>query len=182
MSAKVVTGKVRISYPNIFAPRAFNEGDKAKYSAQLIIPKSDKKTLKKLRDAEEAAKQAGIERFGAAWAKKGVRSVLHDGDEDADERPELADSYYLSVSSPRKPFVVDRARELILDPDEIYGGCYVFAALGAYPYDMMGNRGVSFGLDGIQKVADGEPFDGRSRAEDVFGVLDDDDDDEDFGI
>ena len=69
-----------------------------------------------------------------------------------------------------------------IDPDEIYGGCYVFAALGAYPYDMMGNRGVSFGLDGIQKVADGDPFDGRSRAEDVFGVLDDDDDDEDFGI
>ena len=34
---------------------------------------------------------------------------------------------------------------------------------------MNGNNGVACGLNNVQKVADGEPLTGRSRAEDDFG-------------
>ncbi|HCU9050557.1 TPA: DUF2815 family protein, partial [Staphylococcus aureus] len=43
---KVITGKVRASYANIFKPRSMQEGQEAKYSISLIIPKSDTSTIK----------------------------------------------------------------------------------------------------------------------------------------
>jgi len=38
---KVVTGKVRFSYANVFTPVASEEGKTPKFSVSLIIPKSD---------------------------------------------------------------------------------------------------------------------------------------------
>ena len=48
-----------------------------------------------------------------------------------------------------------------------------------YPFNTNGNRGVACGLQNIQKWCDGEPLNGRVRAEDEFDALDDADD-EDF--
>jgi len=45
---KVVTGKVRFSYVNVFEPRAMQEGGDKKYSVLLLIPKTDKVTIKKM--------------------------------------------------------------------------------------------------------------------------------------
>ena len=44
---KVVTGKCRLSYVHVFEPHAHEADQKAKYSVSLLIPKSDKKTIKK---------------------------------------------------------------------------------------------------------------------------------------
>jgi hypothetical protein len=49
---KVITGKVRFSYANVFEPKSVN-GSTPKYSVSLIIPKSDKKTLTKINRAIE---------------------------------------------------------------------------------------------------------------------------------
>ena len=46
---KVVTGKVRLSYAHLFKPVAITEGQEPKYSVCLLIPKSDKKTLGKIK-------------------------------------------------------------------------------------------------------------------------------------
>ena len=44
--------------------------------------------------------------------------------------------------------------------------------------DEPGNRGMTFGLENVQKVRDGEMLGGgASRAEDDFDVLEDDEDD-----
>ena len=51
MATKVVTGLVRLSYVNIFKSRSFSEGQDAKYSVCVLIPKDDKKTLKAIRAA-----------------------------------------------------------------------------------------------------------------------------------
>ena len=48
---KVITGKVRFSYVNIFRSRAFQPGQDEKYSICLLIPKRDKETVKKIRAA-----------------------------------------------------------------------------------------------------------------------------------
>ena len=57
MATKCVTGKVRFSYVNIFKSRSFREGQEAKYSICLLIPKSDEKTVRKIRKAiDEAVK------------------------------------------------------------------------------------------------------------------------------
>ena len=64
-----------------------------------------------------------------------------------------------------------------MEPEEIYSGCYVRASINAYAFNIQGNSGVSFGLNNIQKVRDGEPLGGGgSKAEDDF----DDDFEDDF--
>ena len=60
MSTKVVTGKVRFSYVNIFKSRAFQADQDAKFSICLLIPKEDKATLKKIKAAIDEAIQEGI--------------------------------------------------------------------------------------------------------------------------
>ena len=58
MSTQITTGKVRFSYCNLFTPRAVQEGATPKYSVTLLIPKSDKATMQKIKAAmDEAAYQ-----------------------------------------------------------------------------------------------------------------------------
>lgn len=48
----------RISFTNIWEPKAIQDSE-PKYSVSCVIPKSDKKTLAKIRAAVEAAKKDG---------------------------------------------------------------------------------------------------------------------------
>ena len=43
----------------------------------------------------------------------------------------------------------------------------------AFTYDTKGNKGVSFGLNNVQKVKDDEPLGNFSRAEDDFDEVED---------
>ncbi len=38
-----------------------------------------------------------------------------------------------------------------------------------------GNKGIACGLNNLQKIRDGEPLGGKSRAEDDFAIEDDED-------
>ena len=86
----------------------------------------------------------------------------------------------MSVSSKAQPGIVDRDKMPVLDASEVYSGCFVRVALGAFAYNNSGNKGISFGLNHVQKLRDGEPLGGITRAEDEFDDLDDDQDDEDL--
>ncbi|MEV2294639.1 ssDNA-binding protein, partial [Paenibacillus larvae] len=57
-ATKVVTGKVRLNYANIWEPKE-GDGGALKYSAAILIPKEDKETLRKIKAATEAAKELG---------------------------------------------------------------------------------------------------------------------------
>ncbi len=72
MSTKVVTNRVRFSYVNIFRSRAFQEGQDAKYSICLLIPKEDKKGIAKIRAAIEEAVQEGI---SSKWGGKKPKNL-----------------------------------------------------------------------------------------------------------
>ena len=67
----------------------------------------------------------------------------------------------------------------ILDSSELYSGIIGRASINFYAFNSNGNRGIACGLNNIQKLSDGTPLGGHSRAEDDFADLDDDDD-EDF--
>lgn len=101
---KIITGKVRFSYVNIFKSRAFQAGQDAKYSICLLIPKEDKATIKKIRAAINAAVQDGI---ASKWGGKkpgNLKLPLRDGDaERADEAPEYEGMYFLNCNSNQKP-------------------------------------------------------------------------------
>lgn len=177
MSTKVITGKVRASFVHVFEPSSVNESD-PKYSCSLIIPKSDDQTVTAIREAIEEAKQEGAPKWGGK-VPLNLKIPLRDGDVDRPDDPNYADSFFVNANSKEKPGVVDRRRIPITDPLEVYSGCYVRASLNFYPFNTNGNRGVAAGLGNIQKWSDGEPLNGRVRAEDEFGALDAEDD-EDF--
>ena len=87
---------------------------------------------------------------------------------------------FLNAKSNSKPGIVDADLNEILDPDEVYSGCYGRASINLYPYDFNGNRGIGAGLNTIQKLKDDDRLGGgRATTEEDFG--DDYDDEEDFG-
>ncbi len=55
----------------------------------------------------------------------------------------------------------------IIDPTEIYAGCYCKASVNAYLWDNMG-QGVSIGFLALQKVKDGKPFSAFADAAEDF--------------
>lgn len=50
----------------------------------------------------------------------------------------------------------------------VYAGVFARVSLTCYAYDVRGNKGVTFGLNNLQVVKDGERLDGRSDAADEF--------------
>lgn len=176
MSTKVITGKARASFVHVFEPQSVN-GSEPKYSCSLIIPKSDTRTIQAIQAAIEQAKQEGVSKFGGK-VPANLKTPLRDGDIDRPDDAAYADSYFVNANSKEKPGVVDRKRVPITDPLELYSGCYVRASINFYAFNTNGNRGVAAGLGNIQKWEDGEPLNGRVRAEDEFDALDAEDDDD----
>lgn len=175
-TTKVVTGKVRLSYLHVFKAVAIEEGSEPKFSASIIIPKSDKETIAKIQKAIEVAKVAGKDKLAG---KGKLKLPLRDGDEEREDDEAYAGCYFLSASSKTKPGIVDKNLDPIMEQDDIYSGCYGRVSINFYAFNTAGNKGIGCGLNNIQKLADGEPLgSGRSKPEDDFsdsGDFDDDD-------
>lgn len=159
MSTTVTTGKVRLSYAKLFQPSAAPGSDKLKYSLSVIIDKEDTATIEKINKAIAEAKQNGASKWGGKVPAK-LKTPLRDGDEDRPDDPAYAGKMFFNCSSERKPGVVDRNLNAILDPSEVYSGCYGRVNVNFYAYDSNGNRGIAAGLNHVQKLADGEPLGG----------------------
>ena len=166
--AKVVTGKVRFSYANVFSPKAAQEGATPKYSVSIIIPKSDTKTIADINAAFEKVKTASATLFGGSVPKM-LKGGLRDGDAEKDDAA-YANSYFINANSVNKPGVVDNDLNPIIDPSEFYSGCFGRASITFYPYNSNGSKGIACGLNNIQKTDDGEQLGGGSSAASDFAV------------
>lgn len=177
MATDIVTGVVRASYPHIVEKHAMGNSD-PKYSIMLLLPKSDTETLKKMREVEKRTAQESKVYGGKVPPK--LTSIITDGDGENQEgvpwtekNPERAGHWFFSVRSNTRPGVVNAALEKI-DGEEIYSGCYVKAALSCYAYNYEGKKGVSFGLNNLQFIRDGERLGGGSSdPTDDFDIWDD---------
>lgn len=169
---KVITGKVRFSYLNAWEPKSINGGDE-KYSVSIIIPKSDTKTINDIKAAIEAAKQEGKAKFGGKIPAN-LKLPLRDGDIDRPDDEAYKSSYFINANSKDKPQIVDKNVKPIMDQGEVYSGCYGRVSITFFAFNQNGNKGIACGLGNLQKLADGEPLSGRSRAEDDFTSAEDD--------
>ena len=169
-STKVVTGKVRFSYVNVFKARSFQQGQDEKYSICLLIDKRDKTTLSKIKVAIEAAKKQGIADKWGGKIPANLKMPLRNGDaERAEEAEEYIGMFFINANSNQKPGIVDENLNEILDQTELYSGCYGRASINFFPFNSNGNKGIAVGLNNVQKLADGEPLGAsRASAEDDF--------------
>ena len=88
---KVITGPdTRWSYANVWEPKSINGGT-PKYSVSLIIPKSDTKTVAKIKAAIEAAYQEGQAKLKGNGRTvpplAAIKTPLRDGDIESPPAP-----------------------------------------------------------------------------------------------
>lgn len=180
VSTKVITRKVRFSYLHVFEPVAIDEGSDKKYSAALIIPKTDTATLAEINAAIEAAKEQGKNTKFAGKIPAKLKSPLRDGDIDRPEDENYANSYFVNANAKTKPGILDKDGKELMDQSELYSGCYGRASITFYAFDTKGNKGIACGLNNLQKLKDGPPLGGRASAEADFAnvpIIDEEDDD-----
>ena len=176
---KVITGpRTRWSYANVWDPKSINGGD-PKYSVSLIIPKSDTRTIAKIEAAIQAAYEEGESKLRGnsktVPALSVLKTPLRDGDRERPDDEAYRNSYFINANSATKPGIVDADRNPILDRSEVYSGVYGRASVNFYAFNSNGNKGIACGLNNLQKISDGEPLGGKSRAEDDFATDGEDD-------
>lgn len=176
---KVITGvNTRWSYANVWEPKSINGGT-PKYSVSLIIPKSDTATVTKINAAIEAAYEEGQSKLKgngkSAPALSIIKNPMRDGDIERPDDKAYANSYFINANSASAPGMVDADRNPIMERSEVYSGVYGRASINLYAFNSNGNKGIACGLNNLQKIRDGEPLGGKTRAEEDF-VSDIDDD------
>lgn len=175
---KVITGpKTRWSYANVWQPKSINGGT-PKYSVSLIIPKSDTVTVNKIKSAIQVAYEEGESKLKgngkSVPSLKAIKTPLRDGDLERPDDDAYKNSYFVNANSTTAPGIVDADRQPIIDTSEVYSGVYGRASINFYAFNSNGNKGIACGLNNLQKISDGEPLGGRSRAEDDFADEEDD--------
>ena len=176
---KVVTGvNTRWSYVNAWEAKSINGGT-PKFSVSLIIPKSDTKTVAKIKAAIEAAYHEGEAKLKGSSRTvppmDAIKLPLRDGDKERPDDPAYANSYFMNANSNTAPSIVDADCQPILDRSEVYSGVYGRASVNFYAFNSNGNRGIACSLNNLQKIRDGEHLGGKSSAEEDFATEEEDD-------
>lgn len=169
----ILTPEFRATFVALFKPSASKNADgtagKLKYSIRAAFdPSTDLKALKK------AAEQAARDKWGDKIPKT-MRSPFRTNEELDNPIPGLPDDAIImtfSANEDRRPGLVGPKLQDIIDETEIYSGCYLRAQVRAFAYENAGNRGVSFGLQNVQKLRDGDPLGaGRMPAAKAFDAV-----------
>ena len=171
-STKMVTPEIVCSFPHLFkAVDPFDSGT-LKFTMEVLIPKTEKAFLQRVKTAILRAAET-------KWGEKGKKIVDglgkdHPVKDGASSKNELAhECYILSAKSERKVNVVYANLDPIIDPDEIYYGCIVRAAINFYAFDFKGKKGIAVGLNSVMKVRDGKTGGTSDPAEDFAGFTSD---------
>lgn len=168
---RVITPIARLSYPYLFHKSEGMNGGEGKYQCELIFdPDTDLSVLK------AAANEAAKEKWGNK-VPKNLRSPFRDGSADREDKDGYEGCIFIGARTKDKPgVVIGRDRAPCTDESEVYGGCFVKASVTAFAYDQAGNKGVSFALNNVWKIRDGEPFGSRRNADEEFAGADVDED------
>lgn len=169
-SKKVVTPVFRVSFPSVFEASSW-EGSAPKFEVTGLFDPSkfSEKDKERWAAMQTLADDASMERF-----KKNVKQLpgnfkkpFRDGAEKGDLMGFEEGKPFARMSSKMRPGLIDVDRTPITNEDDFYPGCYARATVTAYAYDNVG-KGVAFGLQNLQKVADGERLDSRTDASEDF--------------
>jgi len=162
MGDRKKTPEFRMSYPHLFEKADMSE----KYEVKCLFPEgTDLSELKAL------ARATAIEEWGDKIPAKMKSPFLKI---DHDETPEYEGfDILINVRSGKRVAVFDSNVERIIDPEDIYGGCWGYAYVTCRAYDGRGPNvkkkftpGLIFDLVKIQKSRDDDPF-GDSEVDDT---------------
>ncbi len=198
---KIQTAEFRASFPALFEPRAAKKGDKEMYSITMLFrvvetagSKERGEKVVSIQNLKDAVRLVAEQKFGldrTKWPKLKLpfRSINTEEDKDKKGRPGLDEGVIWVEAkcdpkyNPRPGLVfahegtnpdgskTGKPAPLTV-PSDFYGGCYARATINPYHWEYMGKQGISFGLQNVQKLRDGESFGGRGSAENDFDACD----------
>lgn len=179
MTDVIRTPKFRVSFPSVFEKSGppGTDAKKLKYSVVMLfnLVEIEKNPAQKaLWDAMlNAAKACAVDKWHDKMPQ-GLVSPFRNGTE-----KEQYDGYgegviFLTAKTERRPGIVDQNVNRIIDPEDFYAGCYAHADINPYAWSYMGKNGIGFGLQNVQKIADGERIGGGASAESSFDAIDED--------
>lgn len=167
----LITHELRGAFVHLVTPVP-NPSGVLKRSMTVLIPKDDP-IVDLFKQAMKAAAAEGLTKI-TKWGGKlpaDLRNPLRDGD--TKSYAGYAGHYFVNVSSnPEQPLaILDQQLKDIKSDAEAYSGAWYRAILVAAPYSQAGNNGISFFLNGVQKVAEGERFAGGPDARKLFTAV-----------
>lgn len=182
--ASMTTPPVRVSYPQVFEPRAF-QGGTPQYSIVMMFDKSNEVHRQFLGQLKAACEAVLIE----AWPDVATRpripvfghdkSPMKDADKNCNQQgiplseknTEYAGHVIVRAASMDPVVLVDGAVRPLTDKNAVQGGYWCHVSLNPYARKRKDNPGVSIGLNGVQLVRTDSTFGGgRPAVSDMFGV------------
>ena len=171
-----LTPNFRAAFISIFKATASKNPDgtvgKAKYSIRAMFPPTTDLTALK-----NQAQAVAFDKWGDK-IPKALRSPFRTNGELENPVEGLGkngDDWVVmtfSANEDRRPGIVDASVQDIIDEQDVYSGAWYRAQVRAFAYDNAGNKGVSFGLQNVQKVKDDEPLGGgRTPANKAFEAV-----------
>ena len=170
MADNLITPHFRAAFISVFKATSMKNADgtinKPKFSIRAAFPpNSNIAPLKK--EAELAAK----EKWGDKIPKT-LRSPFRTNEELENPIVGIGDDWIImsfSANEDRRPGIVDAKNQDIIDDADVYSGAWYRAQVRAFAYETAGNKGVSFGLQNVQKIKDDDPLgNGRIPASKAF--------------
>jgi len=160
----LTTPVCRLAFPFVFS-KTMNLNGKEEYSVVMLFDKAA--DLSKIK---AAIIQAAKNEFGPDVDLKTLNlKRIRDGN--TMNREEFKEKWVIRAKTMLgQPGVVDKQLNKIIDPSEIYSGVYAHVNITAKAYTIP-DKGVTFYLNHVQKVKDGEPFSMRNQPKDVFEEL-----------
>jgi hypothetical protein len=150
MRKEIMINNARLSFPNLFKAKAFQDSD-PKYSASFMISKDDPQ----VKMLTGLVKELTAEFKGAKFKNHAIA----DGDEEGREECKGMIIIKAKASADRKPLTVDmkaRIRDDAAFQKEMYAGCYVNADLSFYTLNNAYGKMLCCGLNAVQKFSEGE--------------------------
>lgn len=138
------------------------------FSILIVLDPNDKAHAAFIEEMEDAVDRCIEEKWGETPRK--FSSPIRNG-EDIGDSEELEGMICVNARSDRRPGVVDSHLQKILNvEEECYSGATYRATIVAYAWThKVGGNGVSFGLNNVMKMGDGEPLGGgRASPEEDF--------------
>ena len=145
----VVTGIVTLINAHIWEPIVINERPPL-YTATLVIPKNERKTIDGIKLAINNALQVGSFLHRGVYKHKAINNIpLIDGDSEG--TPQLfKNSYIINAASVTPPQIYDYKVFPITEPDTVTSGSKVRVSLLMYSYHKNSIAGVGCCLKNIQ--------------------------------
>lgn len=164
---------VRFSYCNLFQPQTRPGQAVAKFGVTNLVPKDNAAAKAIIDQAVAQAIEKGISTCWNGVRPPKIEICVHDGDgpRPSDGQPfgeECKGCWVFTATSKDKPIVVDAQVQDIIDPTQVYSGTWGNVSVSFYPYNNNGRKGIGCGLNGVQKVRDGDPLGHRVTAQEAF--------------